>query len=139
MHRGVYSSPRSIMPERKQVRFYALLEERLNKSISKFCNEALTPALMRQIREEIKCQITSLFEASSRKLSPNAQTWLTDQYFKTIKVNDDQTMTDLVVINEYTLSELEFDDIRLLHTLFLETKMGPGLVEELKRRNSLLS
>jgi len=127
------------MPERKQVRFYALLEESLNKSIGKFCNEALTPGLMRQIREEIKGQITRLFEASSHKLSFNAQTWLTDQYFKNIKVNDDQSMSDLVVINEYTLTELEFDDIKLLHDLFLDTKMGPGLVTELKRRNSLLS
>lgn len=117
------------------VRFYALLETKLSKSIEKFTNEGLTPALMRQVREAIRDQIDGVFSVSKHKLSVDATTWLTDQYFKSIKVNDEQTMSDLVVINEYNLSDLEFNDIQLLRNLFLETKMGPGLDEELKRRS----
>ena len=74
-------------------------------------------------------------ECGSHKLSANALTWLGDQYFKAIKINDDQLMSDTVVINEYTLTELEFNDIQLLRNLFSGTRMGPELNEELQRRS----
>ncbi len=118
------------------VRFYTLLEAKIKTSLEKFTGEALTPVLMRKIRDGIKDQITGVFTVSKHKLTPEAMTWLGDQYFKSIKVNDEQSMSDLVVINEYKLSELEFNDIQLLRNLFLETKMGLGLDEELKRRST---
>lgn len=119
----------------KNVRFSILLEASLQTLLEKFLREALTPALMRQIRDAIKNQIVSTFSKSNQKLSSEAVTWLTDQYFKAIKVNDEKSMSDLVVINEYKLSELDFNDIQLFRNLFLDTTMGPELDAELRRRS----
>ncbi len=121
----------------KRIRFHQLLEIQLNNTLKKkFVNEALTPELMRSIRESIRQQLDDVFGKSRFKLSPNAMTWLGDQFFKAIRLNDDQLMSDQVVINEYNLSELEFNDIQLLRNLFLETRMGPDLDAELKRRSA---
>jgi hypothetical protein len=122
--------------ESKSIRFYQLLELQLNNQLKKFLFDQLTPNLMREIRESIRSTINDVFSKSRHGLSSNAVTWLTDQYFKGIRLNDDQLMNDQVVINEYKLSELEFNDIQLLRNLFLETSMGPELDAELRRRNA---
>lgn len=119
-----------------RIRFHQLLEVQLNNILKKFVNEQLTPTLMRRIREAIRTQLEDVFSRSRCNLSSNALTWLTDQYFKAIQLNEDQLMSDQVVINEYKLHELEFNDIQLLRNLFLETKMGPELDVELKRRSA---
>lgn len=125
------------MSDAKRIRFHQLLETKITNTLQrKFLHEQLTPVLMRSIRESIRQQIDDVFSKSRFKLSPNATTWLTDQYFKGIKLNDDQLMSDQVVINEYKLSELEFNDIQLLRNLFMETTMGPGLDAELRRRSA---
>jgi hypothetical protein len=122
--------------EGKHIRFHQLLETHLNSIIQKrFVNRALTPEMMREMRNAIHETIGGVFAKSSHKLSANALTWLGDQYFKAIKINDDQLMSDTVVINEYTLTELEFNDIQLLRNLFSGTRMGPELNEELQRRS----
>lgn len=123
------------MSDDKRIRFHQLLEIQLNNQLKKFLHEQLTPALMRSIREEIRSTIDGVFSKSRFRLSANATTWLTDQYFKGIRLNDDQLMSDQVVINEYKLSELEFNDIQLLRNLFNETLMGPELDAEMKRRS----
>lgn len=90
---------------------------------------------MREIRVGINESISSVFSKSKYKLSQEAIMWLSDQYFKRIKISKDQTMSDQVVINEYTLSELTFDDIQLLRNLFIETQMGLELDNELRKRS----
>lgn len=124
------------MSETKQIRFYQLLEQRLSREIKKHVSSELTPETMRSIRESIRRTINGVFSKSNHKLSEHAVTWLTDQYFKGIRLNEDQLMSDQVVINEYRLPELEFTDIQLLRNLFLETQMGPELDEELRHRSA---
>jgi len=123
----------------KNIKFYRLLEIHLEgilqKTLKSSEQKELTPLLMREIREGIRESISSVFTQSKHKLSQEATTWLTDQYFKRIKVGKNQVMSDQVVINEYTLSELTFDDVQLLRNLFVETQMGPELDDELKKRS----
>lgn len=123
------------MTESKHVRFYQLLEIQLDNIVKKFFNKQLTPSSMRSIREAIHQQLRDVFSKSRFKLSANALVWLTDQYFKRIKLGSDQVMSDQVVINEYKLNELEFTDIQLLCNLFAEDQMGPELDAELLRRS----
>ncbi len=119
-----------------QIRFHQLLEIQINNIIkSKFTGSALTPLVMREIREAIKTQLVDVFSKSKFGLSPGALIWLCDQYFKAIKINDTQMMSDTVVINEYKLSELEFNDIKLMRNLFLETRLGSELDKEFQRRS----
>lgn len=124
------------MSEAKPIRFYQLLEQQLNREIKKHVSAGLTPETMRRIRESIRQIINGVFSKSNHKLSEPATTWLTDQYFKGIRVNEDQLMSDCVVINEYNLSELEFNDIQLLRNLFLETQLGESLDKEFRQRNA---
>jgi len=128
--------------DQPQPRFYQLLEQRFNDILKSenFFQKELTPALIRNIREAFLSQLNYLFSRSNHKLSQLAQVWLCDQYFKEIKINDTQVMSDLVVINEYTLDELTLTDVTLLNDLFSMTKLGPILKENVeKRKTELLS
>ena len=123
----------------KNIKFYQLLEITLNdvlqKTIKSSEQKEINHILMREIRVGINESISSVFSKSKYKLSQEAIMWLSDQYFKRIKISKDQTMSDQVVINEYTLSELTFDDIQLLRNLFIETQMGLELDNELRKRS----
>ena len=124
------------MSNDKQIRFHQLLEIQINNIIqARFVGQLLTPFLMREIREAIKTQVVDIFSKSKYNLSDKASTWLTDQYFKAIKINDDQTMSDQVVINEYELSELETLDVVLLRNVFVSTHLSANLDTEFYRRN----
>ena len=99
--------------------------------------KVMTPESMREIRNSIRGLISDVFAKSVHKISDNATTWLTDQYFKSIKLNEDTYMSDQVVINEYTLDELEFKDIELMKNLFKDTSLSDSINIEHKRRKSM--
>lgn len=106
--------------EGKHVRFTQLLETHLNKVIKKeFDNRDLDPVTLRSIRERLKEQIGGIFgKMNSHKISEHVVMWLTDQYFKAIKVDDDYDMSEMVFINEYKLADLPYHDIELLRNLY---------------------
>lgn len=107
--------------EGKHVRFTQLLETHLNKVIKKeFDNRDLDPVTLRSIRERLKEQISGIFGKMTvgQKLHEHSVVWLTDQYFKAIKVDDDYDMAEMVFINEYKLEDLPYHDIELLRNLY---------------------
>lgn len=105
--------------EGKPVRFTQLLEQHLNKVIKKeFDNRDLDPPTLHSIRNRLKELIAGIFGKSSHKLDERAVVWLTDQYFKAIRVDDDYDMVNLVIINEYKLEDLPYHDIELLRNLY---------------------
>jgi hypothetical protein len=119
----------------KNVRFYHLLEMRLDAVVKEFLGKAITSTTIKEIRNAMLQTIDNIFSKSRFKLSKEAMTWLTDQYFKGIQLNAEYVMNDQVIINEYKLSELTLDDVVLLNKLFNETSMGEALNEEMNRRN----
>lgn len=125
--------------EHNTIRFAELLELHINNSIkSKFTTapDGLTPAMMKEVRNEIRHRIDSVFTKSKHKLTDKASSWLTDQFFKRVRVNDEQVMSDLVVMNEYKLSQLSYDDVQLLKNLFNRTQFAEELEEEYRRRST---
>lgn len=123
------------MDPEKRIRFAELLELHISNIIKKrFVNEQLTPVLMRQIRETIREQITTVFDRGNHKLEVKSITWLTDQYFKAVKLNS-ELMEELIILNEYKLTELPYHDIQLLRNLFTNTRLSAALDEEYVRRS----
>lgn len=119
-------------------RFYVLLHEQLSKNVNKLSlSDTLTPEQMRLIRNTVFGTIEGVFSKAQRPISRQAMTWLTDQYFKSIKINETQLMSDEVVINEYNLAELKNHDIEVLYELFADTKIGVDLSAEQSRRSAL--
>lgn len=111
-----------------------LLEQHLTAALKQFVHESLTPNLMNRIRTTVKKTIDNVISRTQDKLSDKGIMWLTDQYFKGIKMNDDLLMSDQVVINEYKLSELEFSDIELLYGMYDGTDLGIELEKEYHKR-----
>lgn len=123
----------------KHVRFAELLVLHLNTKIKKSFPQgtSVTPERLREIRDCVRNTCAEVFSKSSHKLSPDAINWVANQFFKSIKVSTtdgDVTVKDLVIINEYKLSELPYHDIQLMRNLFNETEMAQELHEEYKRR-----
>ena len=119
-------------------RFVDLLGHRIEDLINRnHSSDALTPESMRSIRDTIRDTIDSVFLKSDRlNLSANARSWLADQYFKRIKINENQCISDVVVMHEHTLSQLTRDDVELLRTLFTGTELGQQLANELRCRDA---
>jgi len=123
--------------DNKRVRFAELLELHISNVIKKdFLNRALTPTLMREIRETVRTQIDKVFIPSKHNISPHARLWLADQFFKSIKFNGSESMDEQVIIHEYKLSELPYSDVQLLRNLFNETSLAEVLEEEYVRRSA---
>jgi len=124
-----------------KLKFYSLLEDRISKilvtefSIKKLSD--LTPETLRSIRDRIKQEITTLFENTNQDLSSPARIWLTDQFFKSIRISDSQMISDLVVIHEYELSDLTNSDISVLKNILFETKLFDKLKVEHDKRQTL--
>ena len=119
----------------KHIRFAELLEQHVTNVITKkFMHEALTPALMRDMRDTIKTTVGIVFDRSNHSLTPAALGWLSNQFFKAIKVNGDEKISEQIIMNDYNLSQLSYHDIELLRNLFNETDLRWVLEEEYKRR-----
>lgn len=117
------------------MKFHQLLEMRFNELLQKLEIKELDPKSLRLIRNMFSMQIESIFAKSKFKLSKDALLWLSNQYFKHTKVNDDQTINDYVVINEHKLSEFSNDEITLMRNLFASAEFGKELEQEYKQRN----
>lgn len=83
----------------------------------------------------IKSTISGLFDKSNYKLTVEAISWLSTQYFKAIKVNAADKISDLIVTNEHSLSAMPYDDIKLMNDLFADAAVGTDLVVEMKKRS----
>lgn len=119
-------------------RFVDLLGHRIEDLINRnHKSDALSPEAMRSIKDTVRDAVDSVFLKSDRfSLSTNARSWLTEQYFKRIRINEDQCISDVVVLHEHTLSQLTRDDVELLRTLFNGTALGQQLADELRHRDA---
>lgn len=125
--------------ESKPIRFSRLLEQHILKKVNKqFTNQSLDPPTLRAIRDLIRNEVCALFNKSSHRLTETAQFWVANQIFRNIKIGTPEGMTpinELVIINEYKLTDMPYSDIELMRNLFGTTTMGPELEEEYRRRN----
>lgn len=117
------------------MRFYELLEKKVNEVTQGYMFDVLNPDTMRNIRNSIITLIDTTFSKSSNNISHQAKVWLADQYFKNIRINESILMSDQVVINEYRLQDMPERDINLLHALFKQSFLGDQLIDEHKRRH----
>lgn len=128
------------MAEQKHVRFADLLTLHVSNTIKKkFINEQLNPETLRSIRDCVHMTIKEVFHRSSHRLSSEALNWIGNQYFKAIQIGSvegKQTINDMVVVNDFKLSEMPMSDIVLMRNLFNETNMSSELEAEYRRRST---
>lgn len=122
--------------EEKHIRFSELLEVHLRNTIQKkFMHEPINPVLLRSMRDTIQESIADVFAKSNHTLDERSINWLAHRYFAAVKINSDQSVGDMVVINEYKLSELPYHDIMLMRNLFDSTILATELNEEYAARS----
>lgn len=128
------------MEEQKHVRFAELLTLHVSNVIKKrFVNEQLNTGTLTAIRDTVRLTISEVFRRSSHTLTQESINWLANQYFKSIQLGHGggvETVSDMVVINEYKLADLPYHDIQLMRNLFNETTLGPELDAEYRRRST---
>lgn len=124
------------MPEAKPERVRSI--ESLLQNIASSSDVDLSPDGLKRLRNDMQAAVKSQFPEG---LSREAVVWLTDRYFKAINVSHatgepDQSMMDLVVLNEYDLNDLTIDDVKTLYDVFSTTLLGQELATNLKKRSS---
>lgn len=126
----------------KHIRFSELLELHVNNVIKKKFQPLagkqgidLTPDVMREVRDVVRATVGGIFAKSSHKINDDAVIWLSNKFFMALQINGEQTMADLVVVNENKLSTLPYHDVELLRNLFNETGLAEELEEEYRTRS----
>jgi hypothetical protein len=126
--------------EGKQIRFAQLLELHVVNTVSKkFANTTVNNDTLHAMRDAIHEQVVGVFKKSKQQPGEVALRWLSNQLFKNISLNTNdgkKLINELVIFNEYKLSELPYSDLQLLRNLFNETVMGSELEEEYRRRSA---
>lgn len=125
----------------KHVRFAELLRLNLNDKIKKKFADGrlLDDIVLREVRDCVRETITDIFAKSKHPLSEKAINWVANQYFKSIEIGTTDgkvSIAEIVVINDYALSDMSFTDIQLMKNLFNETDMSTALNEEYSRRSA---
>ena len=122
--------------DNKHVRFAELLELHINNVIKRdFSAKEPTPTMLKEMHVEIRRQVDNVFTMGRNRLTPEARSWLTDQFFKAVKLNSGQLVSDLIVTNEHKLALMPLSDIGLLHGLFDRSYFHDQLKEEYQRRS----
>lgn len=119
----------------KHVRFYELMETKLNAVLKSVKLDGdLTKSTLSTVRNAIYEELNAVINKNKTRLTDEAVWWLTDMYFKSIKINDSMFMSDQVVIHERTMGDLSFNDVILLSDLYNDHSFGTELLAERKRR-----
>ena len=128
--------------EGKPIRFAELLELHIiNQVNKKFAGQKrqLDNAALHEIRDLVKEQVYGIFRKSTHTVTDLGLNWLSNQVFKTLQIGTTEgkkPINELVIFNEYKLSELPYSDIQLLRNLFNETTMATELEEEYRKRSA---
>lgn len=101
---------------------------------SKFLNKSIDDVMLKEMKQTMGETISSVFDKSSHKISNLAIEWLTSQYFKITKLTKEDSVSDVVIMNEVSVSELKTNELELLNDLFYETSFGTIISQELERR-----
>lgn len=72
--------------------------------------------------------------ALSDRLDTTSLKWLSSKYFQSIKLNSECNVSDMIVSNDYQLSELPLLDIVFLVKFLADTRFAQDLEKELSRR-----
>lgn len=116
-------------------KFYESLELQISRLVQQeFAGQSLTPELLKKARGALLTKITEAFSNGAHKASPAAISWVTSQYFNSIKLNNGAQLKEMIIANDYTLAELPTSDIKILKSLFSETSIGSGLISEASKR-----
>ena len=125
--------------ESKPIRFSQLLELHVVNVVSKkFANATVNEATLHQMRDAVLEQVEGIFKKSKQQPGDLAVRWLANELFKNITLNTNdgkKPIAEMLIFNDYKLSELPYSDLQLLRNLFNETPMGSSLEEEYRRRS----
>ncbi len=118
----------------EQIRFHEILEAKLRSTIKKFIGRDLKPSVLKELRDAMVDDVTRVFNASNVKLTENALSWVGTQYFKTVNLNDNGIMAELVIVNDFKLADFPDADIETLYNLFNTAWFGEEVEQERARR-----
>ena len=116
------------------IRFSVLLENHILTTIQKkFSQQEPSDTLLHEMRDTIIECIKFIFDKSKQyRLSEKSIKWLANQFFKEVKLyTKDGVMVigEHIVVNDYTPSELLYEDVLLMSRLFNNMKFASQLNE----------
>lgn len=97
----------------------------------------LQPTIVR-VRNVIRNVLVEFFDNSTSRPSDLAINWLTHRLLVTLKLND-IPIANLILANEYRVTDLSYNDARLLSVLLSKTTLGEELQREAERKRKELS
>lgn len=97
----------------------------------------INPDVLREIRDVTREVIDAALLTHKVTLSENSRQWVSNQYFRSIRLTSEHTINELVYINDHELKSLPTKDITTMLALFQSTVFGNELKIERTRRKRL--
>ena len=127
-------------PQPRLSELYPEITKNVNKKLAEFLKPPQKDNWLKEMHKAIKDEITNVLLPRGLFISAKALSWLTDQHFTAISIND-RPMSDFALMNEFPLSELKNDDVKILFAIYdgSKTKIETRLLAETTLRSKQLN
>lgn len=112
------------------------IEKSINMKMLEFSGNSLTIDVLKKIRDSVRQIVECTIANYQINLSKSAIILIANYFFKQIKINDITTINEHILINDYKISELSKQDLKLISNIFFDLEICDEINKELLRRNS---
>lgn len=116
-----------------------VLHTKIDSAMTEFMGQSFVRETITQMKEIIQSLVIKTFNDGAETLGPKAVSWLTNQFLRNVKGKDEDgefLLSEVVLFNDYELSELKHDDVVLLESTFRDEAFCKPLTEFLKKARS---
>jgi hypothetical protein len=119
--------------------FYSSLNSQIDKMLKQkyqfVVSDANVNNLLKDISNDIKEIVECRLKEENSDISEEATTWLKNVLFQKVSLADGLSISDLIVMNNYSLDELSYNDLTILSNLLKGSEFEFSLKKELKNKN----
>lgn len=118
-------------------RFAEMIDIVLTKIIGAYVGwEGNARDFLQEVRHVIFERLNEIFARCNFRLSERSVRWLSDEYFKRVKLNGAQQVGELIILSdEVDVKTIPGSDLEIMTNLFDETDFADVLVKEKRRRS----
>lgn len=116
-------------------KFNEIITKLLSDKLVEFSNKSLNLATCYEIYKSIFDTLAEVFETSNVQISNESMNYLSQQYYDSILINENQELDPNIFTQRAKLENIETKELALLAVMLNGTDFSIPILLEVKRRN----
>jgi hypothetical protein len=113
------------------------IDEMLKSKYQFATNQTDGVQLLHDISKDINEIVETMLKEQSSQISDKAVRWLRNVLFVKVSISDGLSISDLVVVNNYDLSDLTDHDLFMFSSLLESSEFKNNITKEIKSRKNV--